>query len=434
MKVNLAINTMPGGTDELTRDSTGLQVPTHGLSVLTCALFIVGEMAGSGVLALPRAITNSGWSGVGLLIVCALVSLYCGVMLGKCWMQVREKACVDEPFPRDPYPTIGYECYGRLGRGIVECCLLATLIGVSIVLLLISAQNISSLVDKKIGSVDTPVNEARIWLLIISVCIVPFIYLGTPKNLWPFAVIATATTSIACCLIIIKSCIDWPSDLNTVPTADVTVDSFFTAFGTISFAFGGASLFPSFQADMKEPAKFTRSAISAFLIVLLMYLPTCIFPFIVYGANNKDNALQTIKSQGYKGSVRNIAVVAEVLITFHLLFSFLIVLNPVSQQFEEFLKWPNRFGWRRFVLRTGIFLFVLGIAEAVPKFGVILSLIGGSTVTMMAFILPCIFYLKLNPDSPLYIKVLHIEIILVALASGCTATYSAIVAIKKTFS
>ena len=329
-------------TDRLTRDSTGLQVPTHGLSVLTCALFIVGQMAGSGVLALPRAITNSGWSGVVLLIVCALVSLYCGVLLGKCWMQVREKACVDEPFPRDPYPTIGYECYGRLGRGIVECCLLATLIGVSIVLLLISAQNISSLVDKKIGSVDTHVNEARIWLLIISVCIVPFIYLGTLKHMWPFAVIATATTSIACCLIIIKSCIDWPSDLNTVPTADVTVDSFFTAFGTILFAFGGASLFPSFQADMKEPAKFTRSAISAFLIVLLMYLPTCILPFIVYGANNKDNALQTIKNQGDKGSVRNIAVVAEVLITLHLLFSFLIVLNPISQQFEEFLKWPNR--------------------------------------------------------------------------------------------
>ena len=81
-----------------------------------------------------------------------------------------------------------------------------------------------------------------------------------------------------------------------------------------------------------------------------------------------------------------------------------------------------------------IFLFVLGIAEAVPKFHVILSLMGGSTVTMMAFILPCIFYLKLNPRSPLYIKVLHVEIILVALASGGTATYSAILAIRKTFS
>ena len=343
MQPAVEINDMPADEDKLLdEDSVRTQVQTHGLTVLTCALFIVGEMAGSGVLALPKALVNAGWSGVPLLVVCAFVSLYCGIILGKCWTQVRGRASVDEPFPRDPYPTIGYECYGRLGRGVVETCLLATLIGVGIVLLLLSAQNIASLVGKKIGSFDTSVNEARAWLLIISLCVLPFTYLATPKDLWPFAVIATITTSTACCLIVIKSGIDWPSDLSMVPHVDVSAESFFRAFGTISFAFGGASLFPSFQADMKQPEKFTTSAISAFLIVLFMYLPTCIFPFIVYGADNHDNALQTIKNHGDTGAVRNIAVVAEVLITLHLLFSFLIVLNPVSQQFEEFLKWPNR--------------------------------------------------------------------------------------------
>lgn len=34
-----------------------------GLSVTSAAIFIVGEMAGSGVLALPRAIVNSGKNG-----------------------------------------------------------------------------------------------------------------------------------------------------------------------------------------------------------------------------------------------------------------------------------------------------------------------------------------------------------------------------------
>ena len=343
MQPEVEIEEMPSDKDDLIEDDVGqVHVPTRGLTVLTCALFIVGEMAGSGVLALPKALVNAGWSGVGLLIICAFVSLYCGIMLGKCWIQVRKKACVDEPFPRDPYPTIGYECYGRLGRGVVEVCLLATLIGVAIVLLLLSAQNIASLVDKHIGTFHTKENEARAWLLIISVCILPFTYLATPKDMWPFAVIATITTSTACCLIVIKSCIDWPSDLSTVRHVEVSVDSFFTAFGTISFAFGGASLFPSFQADMKEPQKFTTAATSAFLIVLMMYLPSCIFPYIVYGASNNANALQTIKNQGDVGSARYIGVVAEILITLHLLFSFLIVLNPVSQQFEEFLKWPNR--------------------------------------------------------------------------------------------
>ena len=33
-----------------------------GLTVVTAAIFIVGDMAGSGVLALPRAVVDSGKS------------------------------------------------------------------------------------------------------------------------------------------------------------------------------------------------------------------------------------------------------------------------------------------------------------------------------------------------------------------------------------
>lgn len=338
-----SIQTLDGGNvDKSGGDSNEYHIPKHGLSVLTCALFIVGEMAGSGVLALPKAVVNSGWSGALLLVVCALASLYCGIILGKCWTQLRKTAAVEEAFPRDPYPTIGYECYGKKGRVIVEICLLTTLTGVSIVCLLLSAQNVASLVDRKLGELHTPEEEARAWLLIIGGLVLPFTYLGTPKDMWPFAVIASLTTSTACVLIIVKSILDSPSDLSTVPKFDVTVESFFTAFATIAFAFGGASLFPSFQSDMKKPEKFTTSATSAYAIILSLYLPTSILPFVVYGARNDDNVLQTIKNQGDTGAVKNMAIVAEVLITIHLVFSFVIVLNPVSQQIEEYLKWPNR--------------------------------------------------------------------------------------------
>ena len=40
-----------------------------------------------------------------------------------------------------------------------------------------------------------------------------------------------------------------------------TVKGFFTAFSSIMFAFGGASTFPTIQADMKERSKFPISAL-----------------------------------------------------------------------------------------------------------------------------------------------------------------------------
>ena len=36
----------------------------HGLGVITAAIFLAGEMAGSGVLALPFAMTGTGKNGL----------------------------------------------------------------------------------------------------------------------------------------------------------------------------------------------------------------------------------------------------------------------------------------------------------------------------------------------------------------------------------
>lgn len=48
------------GTISSTIDDKSNMIKKKGLSVLTAAVFIVGEMAGTGILALPKAVANSG--------------------------------------------------------------------------------------------------------------------------------------------------------------------------------------------------------------------------------------------------------------------------------------------------------------------------------------------------------------------------------------
>ncbi len=57
------------------------------------------------------------------------------------------------------------------------------------------------------------------------------------------------------------------------------------------------------------------------------------------------------------------------------------------------------FSLKRVFIRTTVLLSVLFVAQSIPNFGPILSFIGGSTVTLSSFILPCIFYFLLcrNP-------------------------------------
>ena len=50
------------------------------------------------------------------------------------------------------------------------------------------------------------------------------------------------------------------------------------------------------------------------------------------------------------------------------------------------------------------------MAESVPHFGAILSLVGGSTTTLLSYILPCLFYLKLCKCERKEASKIHVNI------------------------
>ena len=114
----------------------------------------------------------------------------------------------------------------------------------------------------------------------------------------------------------------------------------FVAFGTILFSFGGASTFPTIQTDMKKSSRFPLSIFWAYIGVVSMYLPVTVLGFVAYGKDITSNILNSVGSNQHNTS----AVLSDIvlaLITLHLLFSFVIVVNPVSQQFEELLSIPQ---------------------------------------------------------------------------------------------
>lgn len=100
-----------------------------GLTVFTAAVFIIGEMAGSGILALPAAIVGAGWTGFGLLVLCCFASGYCGTVLGRSWAILRNRHDEYKGHVRHPYPAIGEKAYGRWASVAVNVCINITLIG-----------------------------------------------------------------------------------------------------------------------------------------------------------------------------------------------------------------------------------------------------------------------------------------------------------------
>ena len=80
-----------------------------GLGIVTASIFLAGEMAGSGVLALPSAIVGTGWSGLLLILFFSGNAAYIGSRLGLCWEILAESGFEElqcQSHVRDPYPLI----------------------------------------------------------------------------------------------------------------------------------------------------------------------------------------------------------------------------------------------------------------------------------------------------------------------------------------
>ncbi len=89
---------------------------TAGLGILTAAIFLAGEMAGSGVLALSFALVGTGWSGLFLIVLFSGIAAYIGSRLGLVWEILAEThEELQQGHVRDPYPLLAEKAGSVIG-------------------------------------------------------------------------------------------------------------------------------------------------------------------------------------------------------------------------------------------------------------------------------------------------------------------------------
>jgi len=405
-------------------------VKQGGLGVITAAIFLAGEMAGSGVLALPAAMLGTGWFGLVLILLFTVNAGFSGTRLGLCWIMLEERYEEFRGEVRDPYPSIGEKAIGRAGRIISMIAISLTLYGGGCVFIVLIAELLGSLV----ASVGFSMSLCA-WMLIVAICLTPLTWLGTPKDFWPIAVGALATTCIACFLIVV-TCIMDGSLIEEKQFPDPTPEGVFKAFGSIMFAYAGASTFPTIQADMKDRSKFSYSAMIAMGVLFAIYFPMAAGCYFSLGDQVTGNIVLSM-SDGWQ------RITVEIMLLLHLVTAFPIILNPPAQFCEKLLNIPSDFNWKRCVFRSFSVLFLLFVAETVPRFSSILDLVGASTVTLLTFVFPPLFYMRLADASigrkewiqrkiPVWERVYCWILILIGVIGGICATITAFMNIFST--
>ncbi|GMT01176.1 hypothetical protein PENTCL1PPCAC_23350, partial [Pristionchus entomophagus] len=358
----------------------------HGIHWIIVAILIVGEMAGGGLVALPSSMVDAGiWAGAALTIISAFASGYTGIQLGENWLMMQDRWTEYRHSCRKPYPEMAYRALGAWGRVFMSILMSVQQFCLSVVFLLLASNNISSLL---FDLFSIKLNFCFV-ALIVTVILLPLLMLGSPKDFWQAGLIAVISTSTAIVLIFVGAAHDQGECMKYVEYPPVVFEKFFLAYGTIMFAYGGHACFPTFQHDMKKPQDFSKSVIVGYIVIIIMYLPVSVYGYIVYGGSLTGGSI--IPSL----QVNWVQTAVNILITLHVIFTEIIVMSPLTLTLEELFRIPNKFGIGRVILRTIIMIAVLFMALSIPKFGPIVDLIGGSSVTLMTMILPGIFSLSL---------------------------------------
>ncbi|KAL3096652.1 hypothetical protein niasHS_004381 [Heterodera schachtii] len=420
-----------------------------GLGWVTAALFIVADIAGGGVVAIPVALLNSGlfMGSIAMFSIC-LTFFYTAHLIGKNWVTMCTKwpEVYGKVHCRKPYPEMAYRAMGQHAKSFTSAILNIMNFGISTVYLLLAARILSELLSSMFPNVVQHQISLCSMMPILALLLLPVTFLKSPQDFWLAVVTAMVTTTLSVLLIVFGTFLDQPECAPYAHHPPFNSGSFFLSIGIFFFSFGGHSVFPTIQHDMRRPKKFTRSSFLAFAIVASMYVPISFFGYYVYGDSLHDSIISSIQTPP-------IQQFANLFIALHCILTLTVVINPLNQEIEHLLDIPHQFGWQRIVVRTFVMFSIVFVGLTVPSFGPILNLIGGTTVALTSAILPCLFDLylhssdnkkgvqKLGGDqqnnatnfkriietTPFPKLALNLSVIVLAIVCGFAATYSAFV-------
>ncbi|KAI6184575.1 Aa-trans domain-containing protein [Aphelenchoides bicaudatus] len=369
-----------------------------GINWILAALFIIADMAGGGIVAVPASVQNLYFvPGVVFSLMMAGIAMWTCSLLGRCWVMLQQRFPEYRDHCRQVFAEIGYRSLGKWGKTWVTITIGINQLGVSVIYLLLAAKSIN---DAVLTLTSYEHLHYCYVILILALILLPLNFLKSPEDFWPVTFAAMACSVLSVVFICIGSALDYSK---CSPTKDeffnnirhITPMQTISAFGTLVFSYGGHASFPVILHDMKRPSQFVKSSYLAFGLQVLLYVPMSIVASLTYGGHIKASVINSIQTVWAQQAV-------NLMICLHCITALLLMLNPLNQDAEERLKVPHHFGWKRVVVRTGVLFVVTFLAVSVPSFGPIIDLVGATTTLLTVLIFPPLFYFCLTASGNIH--------------------------------
>eukprot|EP01114_Cavostelium_apophysatum_P008085 TRINITY_DN2036_c0_g2_i1.p1 TRINITY_DN2036_c0_g2~~TRINITY_DN2036_c0_g2_i1.p1 ORF type:complete len:449 (-),score=121.61 TRINITY_DN2036_c0_g2_i1:7-1353(-) len=345
----------------------------------------VNGFIGGGLLGMPYGFKNGGLiaCAVGLIFL-AFISNFTVRLLGYMKTEYRKKDL-------QSYSDIGRESFGKTGVTMVNVSIIASQFGYCCAYLVFIGDNISSL------SFSPHWLSAWEVLLILLPIIIAFVFLRSMHYLSPTAILA----NIAVIAVVVIVLVAGFTKVGIKPLKNyemINIANFATFYGIVAFGYTIHGLALEIHSSMRDPTKYDLVVNLSMGFVTVIYLLFGGLGYLFFGDKTSSEITKNLAALGIAVECDTIKLALSLV----LIFAYPLQMFPVIQILERLII-PKNLGiarpWLdtlvRNVMRACLAALSLGMAKAIPYFGLFSALVGTFSNSFMAFIFPCIAYLKL---------------------------------------
>ncbi|KAH9514000.1 ADP/ATP carrier protein [Bulinus truncatus] len=378
---------------------------------------------GSGILGLPYAFKEAGIiEGAILMILLAVVSVRAMLLLIECKYNIIAKYESEDnqvgmkedglfayfsgeekqdllkeegdlftrikdfkPFVGEDlsYGDVGFEAFGAFGRLLVDLVIVLSQIGFSCAYLIFICRNMSHFI---------PSVEMGYWLLIL---LPPLSLLTLFRNLNSLAV----TSFLAqCSSLLAFSIVIW-FDFHhaakvSIHPKEMSLENL-PYFAVIAiYCYEGAGLVLPLESSLAKEVRpqFSKYFISTLMAVTFLYISFGICGYLSFGSETNQIITLNLPNDGSF----NFAVVVKSCICFALFLTYPVMMFPVMKILEHyFILDSMRSVWKGNVMRGLVVLLTGVVVIMIPNFADLMAVVGASCCTLLVFIMPAMFHMKL---------------------------------------
>ncbi|KAJ8962610.1 hypothetical protein NQ318_001003 [Aromia moschata] len=390
---------------------------------------VTNAIQGMFIVSLPFAVLRGGYWAIAAMVGIAYICCYTGEILVDCLYEF-DPQTGKQVRVRDSYVSIAKECFGKkYGSKVVNIAQIIELLMTCILYVVVCGDLMHGTFPE--GAIDT-----RSWMMLIGILLIPLGFLKSLKSVSLLSFWCTMS-HIFINAIILGYCLIYIGDWGWSKVKwSVDIVNFPINVGVIVFSYTSQIFLPTLEGNMEDPSKFQWMLEWSHVWAAIFKSVFGYVCFLTFQDDTQQVITNNLPSAGFKGLV-NISLVVKALLSYPLpYYAACELLERASRRrrFPPSTTWTGELRVWGLAWRVGIVVFTILMACFIPHFSILMGFIGSFTGTMLSFIWPCYFHLKLKRTT-LTTKniVFDYSIIFLGFLVGIFGIYDSGIALIKAF-